>query len=382
MTWPITTTVQNWLSGAQPNNGLLLKRATEPTSSSGPVPPGRGFTASASLQPKLDITYTSDAVSLAAPDTIHSNGADLRWSAFAPPSGAPFSQYQVHRSSSPTFTPSPSTLLTTISDPAIVEYRDTTARPGTQFTYKIVANSAASNPVTVTTPADGQARKTLQPDPTTGQDTYPYYAAGMTNCANYGKDRRLFLGADTGATYRPLVKFNLADIPAKASISAATLALWQFYSDPIAVTAEAHRVTRDWLPGSGTNSPVTCTGDGATWYDATGGTPWTAPGGDYDPSVAAAVSKPANQPPAFDNFDLTALVQQWTNGSAANLGVLVKLANETAAAGILLAYSSADSTGSPALRPKLSVSYGDGSHALPPSVAVASPPAPSPAPSR
>src|SRR5262249_4536747 len=28
--WPITTTVQNWLSGAQPNYGLLMKRDTEP----------------------------------------------------------------------------------------------------------------------------------------------------------------------------------------------------------------------------------------------------------------------------------------------------------------------------------------------------------------
>ncbi|MCA1720794.1 MAG: DNRLRE domain-containing protein, partial [Actinobacteria bacterium] len=373
MTWPVTSTVQGWLNGTQANNGLLLKRQTETTSSSGPVPPSRSFTASPSLQPKLDITYTSDAVTLLPVDTVHSNGADLRWTKYAGPSGAPFSQYQVHRSASSTFTPSAATLLTTIADPAVVAYRDTTARPGSQFTYKITANGAPSNGVSVTTTADGQAQKTLQPDPNAGQDTYLYYAAGITNCANYGRDSRMFLGADTGGTYRPLVKFDLADIPAKAAVTSASLALWQLYSDPQAVTAEAHRVTREWTAGTGTGSPATCTHDGATWYDATGTTPWTANGGDVDPAVAASVAKPANQPAGFDTFDITALAQQWANGSAPNLGVAVRLASETAVSGNSLAYASADTTSSPSLRPRLTVVYADGSHALPPATALAAP---------
>jgi hypothetical protein len=112
----------------------------------------------------------NDAVDLVEPSTVHGNGAELAWSRYA--GTAPFQRYEVHRSSSRTFSPDQSTLLTTISDPASTSYRDTTASGGKTFTYRVVANTDASVPRTVTLPPDGQARTLIQPDPAAGQHTF------------------------------------------------------------------------------------------------------------------------------------------------------------------------------------------------------------------
>ncbi len=371
--WPVTTTVQNWLTGAQPNDGLLVKQATEPLSNGGIAVPSSTYAASTAVQPELQITYTSDAVTLAPPTTLHANGAELTWTAYTGPSGAPFQQYAVYRSMTPSFTPSPSTLVTTITNPAVTSYRDTTAAPSRAFTYAVVANSATSNEITVTLPADGQATKTLQPGPSTGQDTFIYYASGIVNCANYGADPDIYVGSDTASTYRGLLRFSLNDIPAAAAISKATLSVWQAYPASDAATVEAHRVTRAWTQGTGTNTNPQCTGDGATWYDATTGVSWASQGGDYDPTAAASLAKPAGQQPSWDNLDITGLAQQWVNGSAPNLGVLLKLSSEAATAGNWVIYNSSDFTANTGLRPQLTLTYSDGSHALPPTVSVSAP---------
>jgi hypothetical protein len=125
MTWPVTGTVQGWANGTVPNYGLLLKRRTEDPNLSGPVPPGRRYAGLAKLQPRPEVTVATDGVDLFEPSTLHGNGADLAWSRYA--GSAPFQRYEVHRSGFPNFTPSASTLLTTITDPNVTSYRDTTA---------------------------------------------------------------------------------------------------------------------------------------------------------------------------------------------------------------------------------------------------------------
>jgi RHS repeat-associated protein len=369
LSWPVTTTVQNWLSGAQPNYGLLMKQATEPLSNSGIVPPGRTYAAESILQPNLQVTYTSDAVDLLQPPTLHSNGAELHWTQYTGPSGTPFQQYAIYRSMTPNFTPSPSTLLTTITDPTVTTYRDTTAAPAQAFTYAVVANSTTSNKVTVTLPADGQATKTLQPGPSDDQDTFIYYASTITNCGNYGAGTSIFVGSDPTAKYRGLLRFTLNDIPATATITNATLSVWQQYGAANAATLEAHRVTRAWTQGSGN---AQCTG-GATWYDATTGATWASQGGDYDPVVAASLAKSANQSSSWDNLAIRDLAQQWVSGAQPNLGVLLKLGSEPLASGNNVIYNSGEFALEPGLRPKLALTYTDGSHALPPAVSVSAP---------
>ena len=371
--WPVTATVQNWLTGAQPNDGLLVKDATETLGTGGIAVPSASYAASTAVQPELQVTWTSDAVTLLPPDTLHANGAELHWTGYTGPSGAPFQQYAVYRSMTPNFTPSPSTLLTTITDPSVTSYRDTTAAPSRAFTYAVVANSSTSNEVTVTLPADGQATKTLQPGPSVSQDTFIYYASGMVNCANYGADPAIYVGSDTASIYRGLLRFSLNDIPADATITKATLSVWQQYGTSNAVTLEAHRVTRAWTEGTGTNTSPQCTGDGATWYDATTGVSWASQGGDYDATAAASLAKPAGQQPSWDNLDITGLAQQWVDGGAANLGVLLKLASEPATPGNWVIYNSGEFTANTGLRPKLTLTYADGSHAQPPAVSASAP---------
>src|SRR6266851_163782 len=371
--WPVTTTVQNWLSGAQPNDGLLAKDAAEPLGSGGIAVPSSSYAASTAVQPELQVTYTGDAVTLLPPATLHSNGAELDWTGYTGPSGAPFQQYAIYRSMTPNFTPSPSTLLTTITDPAVTSYRDTTAAPSRAFTYAVVANTSTSNEVTVTLPADGLATKTLQPGPSDAQDTFIYDASGMVNCANYGADPAIYVGSDTSSVLRGLLRFSLNDIPAAAAISKATLSVWQEYGTSAAVTLEAHRVTRAWTQGTGTNASPQCTGDGATWYDAATGVSWDGQGGDYDGTAAASLAKPASQQPSWDSLDVTGLAQQWAGGAAPNLGVLLKLSSEPATAGNSVIYNSGEFTANPGLRPRLTLTYTDGSHALPPAVSVSGP---------
>jgi RHS repeat-associated protein len=368
MSWPVTSVVNGWVTGTSPNYGLLVKPHTEAAATSGPVPPSRTFS-NAAMQPKIDVTYTSDAVDLADPATLHGNGADLSWSQYSGPSGAPFDRYEIHRKpGSAAFTPDATTLVATIRDRSVTTYRDTTAAANKTFTYRVVANSSASNPRTVTLPAAGSASKTLQPDPVAGQNTYIYYASGITNCYNYGADSNAWVGTSTNAKWRDLLAFDLRDIPVGATITNATMTMWMNSAPSVATSVQAHRITRAWKEGN--SGP--CTGDGATWYETQGGTSWTSQGGDVDATVAAKVDIAANAPQAFQNFTITSVVQGWVNGTTANYGVLLRTTDETLKTGNSVIYLTDDHS-STSQRPKLSVAYADGSIVQGPTVTLSAP---------
>ena len=59
---------------------------------------------------------TGDAVDLLPVRLAHANGPELEWTRYTGPSGAPFDRYEVHRSATAGFTPTASTLLTTVAD--------------------------------------------------------------------------------------------------------------------------------------------------------------------------------------------------------------------------------------------------------------------------
>jgi RHS repeat-associated protein len=370
MLWPITGLVSSWLAGTQPNYGLVLRHSPETTSTSGPFAPARLYPEPA-VQPKLEITYVGDAVSLLEPTTLHSNGAELQWSRYVSETGAPFDEYEVHRSATPNFTPTAATLLTTIRDIDITSYRDTTAAPSTSFTYRIVANTSPSNARTVMLPADGQASTALQPGPAAGKNTFLYYATGLTNCGNYGAGDGAWVGTTTDAKYRNVVYFDLRTIPRTATVTDAKVSVWETYATPAAVTMEAHRITRAWKEGTGGG---TCNGSGATWYETEGGQPWTTAGGDYDTALAGpTVSSPANAPNGFRHFTITNVAQAWVNGSKPNHGLLLRTSDETLRADNYRVFTTDDYTVEPRLRPKLTVTYTDGSHARGPQVSISAP---------
>jgi hypothetical protein len=354
MGFDITATVSDWLAAAQPNYGVLLKRSSETLDRGGPRPPGRRYEAEGTLKPYLDVRWASDGVDLLEPTIVHSDGAELNWTQYA--GAQPFQRYEVHRSPTPRFTPSPATLLTTITDPAVTTFRDTTATPEETATYKVVANTSPSNERTVTLPSEDLTTQVLQPDPAAGKATYLHFSTDLINCTNNGARDRMFVGSDTKSIYRPLVSFDLSAIPAGAYIAEANLSLWNSLAPQRTATVEVHEVTTSWVEGTGNQA---CTGDGATWYQAGvgPGQNWTVPGGDFEPEPTASIDRVASSEPQWDEVDIAGTVQQWLNGELPNYGVLLKLSDESLISGNNFAYVSDDWMASPTLRPKLTLTF-------------------------
>ncbi|MEJ7567739.1 MAG: DNRLRE domain-containing protein [Gaiellaceae bacterium] len=368
--WDVKNVVAGWLAPGGANNGFLLKRATEPLGASGPVLAGRtyvGTNLETTFRPKLEITYVGDDVDLATPSTLHANGAELHWSRYEGPSGAPFQKYEVHRSESASFVPGETTLLATITDIAVTTYRDTTAAPSKSFTYRVVANTTPSTPRTVTLPAPGQAKKTLLPGAAEGIDTYLAFAGGSTHCGNYGASDRLWVGNTATAKYRPTLKFDLRDVPEGSTITNARLSLWRPDAVP-AMALNAHRLTAVWDEGSGSGQ---CVGAGATWYETQPGLAWASEGGDFDPAISYTETHGTNASGDWDFFFLDSLVQKWVSGDAPNFGLLIKRDDESQPAASY-SYLSSDDVNAPELRPKLELEYTESSPAQKPTVAITS----------
>lgn len=373
MNWDATSAVSSWASGAQPNYGLYLMLNSETKSASGPAPPGKAFQVG-QLASQLTVTYSGDAVALSQPSVLHANGAELSWSQYTGASGAAFLGYQVHRSLSPNFTPSTATLLTSTNDVSATSYRDTTAAPNGTFYYAVLANSSKSNEIKVTLPADGQSSISLPLGPGQGKATFMYYYSGFVNCANYGADQYLLAGADSTGIYRSLLQFNLPQIPSSATNISARLKVLHFLENSYNMTLHAYPVTSSWEEGTGVRSPAACTGDGATWYERTGGVMWSTNGGDFAGSMASSqVSIPALETENWDSFDVSNIVAKWVSGQAPYLGLLIKSDNEALANYNFTVMASNDYSPAASVRPELQVTYTDGSHAIPPSVSVSTP---------
>ncbi len=277
-----------------------------------------------------------------------------------------FNRYEIHRASSSGFTPSATTLVATLGDRSVQAYRDTTARPSATFFYKVLVYTAGptytSNQISVTTPAAGTASITIQPDVAGGVVRTASISSTLP-CANQGGSKSLTVDP----TNRALVHFDLRAIPAGASVSAATLSLFTFSTPAASVTAD--RVTADWTEGT-ENS--TCNTTGVSWAKRTETVDWATVGGDIPPPPAGTVTSsiPSGNP-RWATWNVTSFAQGWMSGSYANLGLLLKHATETGAP--LISFPSDEYTTSFPLRPKLTVTYTDGSAALGPRVAIGAP---------
>ncbi|HEX2051565.1 MAG TPA: DNRLRE domain-containing protein, partial [Actinomycetota bacterium] len=384
LSWDLTAAVQSWLAGSTPNHGVLVKRSDDSAASqSGPKVPGRRFSDDPSLRPVLEITWTGSGSTLFEPKALHSNGAELSWSVASPPGGETFQAYEVHRViGGGNFTPSPATLVATLGDRNVNAYRDTTAAAGATFTYKIVTRTSAgthqSNRQTVALPAldaSGRGRTTamLQPAPDQGKATYltgPAVVGSGDVCKNHGASAFLRVGASDVMRFRPLVWFDLRDVPHDADVSAATMKLYHPATNAN-VGIDVHRVTKAWKEGAGNG---VCTGDGATWSETQGGVRWDSPGGDFssDRVSTPATSRASAGWDAFDVKDLT--LTRALRGEAPHLGLLLKKSDEAYQAGANFSYYSDDYSVAPSLRPKLEITYADGSDTpIRPTAAVGAP---------
>jgi RHS repeat-associated protein len=322
-------------------------------------------------------TRSQTALTLLPPRLVRSNGAELRWTRAA---GASFGRYAVHRSTTWGFPPQASTLLTTISDPTASEWQDTTAAASKTYYYKVVGDTTVSNQATAATPAAGNATLTVQPDAAAGKATYlardTLSPVGCYDWNNYGAAQFVRIGAATnGVVHRPLLAFDLRDIPAGANVSAATLTLAYPTTSATGKQLDLHRVTRAWREGNGAY-PGQCNGSGADWNETQGGVRWSASGGggDFDPTEDATLPAKTRDSAGQDSFNVLNLVREWASGAAPNHGMLLKLRDETipTSGSTYFDYHADDHT-TASERPKLTVTYADGSASISPRVALSAP---------
>jgi len=205
--------------------------------------------------------------------------------------------------------------------------------------------SAAVLPITIDpTFTDGYGG-----DVTTYIDTYIAVAYPTTN---YGTDTYLWEGYydSTEWSSRSLLKFDLSSIPSGATVTNATLSLYNppntDYSSNISTYA-VYRQKRAWVESE------------ATWNIYSTGNNWSTAGGfhadDCEQDAIGTREMSASESSGYKSWDLTdSKVQEWISGSFTNNGILIKATTEANENCYGFRSSDYDLTG---YRPKLVVEY-------------------------
>jgi hypothetical protein len=162
---------------------------------------------------------------------------------------------------------------------------------------------------------------------------------------NYGGSDFVELRDDPGWFERPLFRFDLGGIPARATVLSARLEL-RMRSLNTPGTATVHRVTRSWVEGTKFGTGIA---DGATWATYDGTNNWASVGGDFDASAVAETA--INSGDTWVAWEIAPLVEQWLAG-ASNDGVLIKGDGALRAAQF---FTKEDAD--PTVHPKLTITY-------------------------
>jgi len=194
----------------------------------------------------------------------------------------------------------------------------------------------------------------LQPFPALGRDTY---IGSARPTWNHGAETSLEVGDIGGPDWgslRGMLGFDLAGIPATATINSATMSLYQMgQEDTSTPTLEAHYLTSDWSEGTGTGS---ATGDGATWNTYDGANPWTTAGGDFNAGASASATGSASNGVWVD-WDVSTLTQSWVSGALNNYGLLLKQDVENPAVDDAKEFYTSEYEADRSLRPKLTIEW-------------------------
>ncbi|MFE9438024.1 DNRLRE domain-containing protein [Streptomyces sp. NPDC006602] len=370
--FPVTDTVQQWVSGTNANNGFILKATDESSTAptGGPrYESGDGdYGGETSTIPRLTVTYGKVGTTLNSPTVVHGTGPELSWKAYSNTtgdSGLDIAEYQLHRSTQQVFTPSAATLVAPV-DKAVTAYTDTTATPtpdsssveiGRSYYYQLAVKTKdgqllGSPTRIVGVPKAGRTMRLVQGttgvtdttlssgQPTTNEDTIASFGVGQkwlevgNNSTTYGKARAA-------------MKFDTAAIPTTATVLESRLFMWgaETTTGTNGAIYELHGLNKDFNETQ------------ATWNNATSTTAWTTAGGDYSGTVSDTVGSVSEVGRHW--WDATSLTQGWTKTPTSNHGALVKLKDETSTGPqertLFLASEAAD----PQLGPLLRVIYVD-----------------------
>ena len=162
---------------------------------------------------------------------------------------------------------------------------------------------------------------------------------------NTGYGASAALSSKWNADFRPLLRFDLSDIPEGALIRAARLQLYTIYShDSNPLTLNAFPLLRNW------NEAET------TWNQVAVATPWATAGAsadnaDYDSSIHSATTVNATFAPY--TLNLRPVVKTWVADPVTNHGIIIR---GTAAPSAEYRLASAEYP-DPNLRPELTVDY-------------------------
>ena len=137
---------------------------------------------------------------------------------------------------------------------------------------------------------------------------------------NYGSISTLSAKAAAGAL-TILLEFDLTTIPSNATITTATLTLYQ-QGSTTSISNDIHRLVRDWVEGQ------------ATYNEAETGTNWGTAGAantttDYNSSLIDTLTTPGDDLPA--TATVTATVQNWIDGTNPNYGFRISSSDSTPA---------------------------------------------------
>ncbi|MFF7339109.1 DNRLRE domain-containing protein [Streptomyces sp. NPDC008163] len=341
----VTDTVQKWVSGTATNNGFVLQAKDDTVASTltgGPryeAGDGISYGGEESSYPRLTITYGKVGSALDSPTVVHDTGPELSWSAYSNKtgdSGLDITEYQLHRSTQQTFTPSAATLVAPV-DKGTTAYTDTTAKPtpdsssteiGRSYYYQIAVKtkdgSLIGSPTRVVgVPKAGRTMKIVQgtaggvtdttlssQQPTTNQDAIQSFGVGQkwlsigNNSGTYGKTRTT-------------LKFPTSSIPSTATVLDSKLYMWgaETTTDTDGAIYELHGLNKDFTETT------------ATWNSAASGTAWTTAGGDFGATVSDTVAQVSEVGRHW--WDATSMTQGWVKTPSSNKGALLKLKDET-----------------------------------------------------
>lgn len=147
--------------------------------------------------------------------------------------------------------------------------------------------------------------------------TYDTYLDASLPTSPQGTSASMRLGAYGASNrYRPVMYFDLSDIPITATVTAATLALRLGATNTAgALNVEFHRLTvTNWVEAE------------CTWERASTATDWTD-GGDYSTPTVTAVWPSTTS--TVETFTITSLVADAIANRAGALHILMKIENDT-----------------------------------------------------
>ncbi|MER6591124.1 DNRLRE domain-containing protein [Micromonospora purpureochromogenes] len=354
-----TNLVQKWVNSGG-NNGFMVKAVDEARLGHG----GPRYQAAENAYggetenaPKLIVNYGNPGVVVDTPRTLYPTGAAMRWSTY---SGADIAEYQVHRSTTPNFTPTAATLVAPVGK-AVTSFTDTTATPtaasstepyGQTYYYQVAVKTTGgavvpSTAVTAKLPKSGQVVQTIQAAADVTLSSHPDKQTTNLNTLN-GKTQ--LMAGNNSVDYtsaRSLLRFDTSSIPANAKVLSGSLNLWGF-STVIGTSQQStysvHTLNKAFDPTA------------ATWVKADSTTNWTTAGGDYSATAASSLANfGVEDPPQWRRWAVKDAAQNWITNPTTNNGFLVKYTDEP---GRLKGHSLfTSSEGTEALRPQLQVVY-------------------------